>query len=137
VQRSDHDVKRHPQDEQPARPTPSLEQKRAAGHRRNCRKINHPMMFEICEALVGVDQIPRGMDQRQHAEQDKEESDYDDRYGESLHAEETNVTVFVCKATCRRPGPATICVGGGYEIRIEFNVVAAVSVGRECVCAGD
>ncbi len=63
------------------------------------------MAFEIREALGGIDQLHHCMDQRDGPEQDEEQTNNDDRTGALFHAEETNASVFVCKATRRHPGP--------------------------------
>jgi len=79
VQRANHDVKRHPQNEQPARPVLSLKQKRAANYRSERGDVDHPVTFQVCEAIGCIDQLHRCMDQRDEAKQDEEQTDNDDR----------------------------------------------------------
>ena len=87
VQSADHYVKSHPQDKQPTRPVVTFEQKHAADNGRETGEINHPVMFEIYEALISVDETPRGVDQREDAKQNKEKTDNYDRAGAIFHAE--------------------------------------------------
>ena len=106
VQRAHHDVKRHPDDKQPACPVVALEQKRTANDRSDPGEIDHPVAFKVCEAIGCIDQLHQGMDQRDGSEQDEQYSNDDDRWGALFHADETNACVFVCKASRRHPKPA-------------------------------
>ncbi len=87
MKRAEHDVKRHPGNEQPASPVATVKHEDAGDNRSDPHQVDHPMSIELCDPLCESYTAERQhpAEKRYAAEHYEKPTDYCDGSGTLLH----------------------------------------------------